>query len=73
MSEQGWHLDAKGKFSEGDARPRPSGYTWAEFQDQAKPPCPVCGDALDVDAISGQRGADTYFIPGRIRCLRGCV
>lgn len=73
MSEQGWHFDADGKFSEGDARPHPHGYTWAEFQEQEKPPCPVCAEPLDFDAVEGRGASRGRFIPGRARCLRGCV
>jgi hypothetical protein len=73
MSEQGWHFDTDGKFSEGSARPRPTGYTWEEFENQEKPPCPTCGAPLAFDAIEGKRASRGFFIPGRSRCLRGCV
>ena len=72
MSE--WHLNPDTwAFIEED-RPRPGGYTWQEFQDVARPPCPACGTPIYVDAINVQSRADPepMYIPGRMSCPNGC-
>lgn len=49
-------------------------FTGSEFDRQAWPPCPVCGDPIEVDAIPTPTldGGETMFITGRVRCWRGC-
>lgn len=73
MSEQGWHFDADGKFSEGDARPEPGGYTVEEFDAQWRPDCPRCGGPIQVDRVGGNDlSGRTLYIPGRLHCLGSC-
>lgn len=48
-------------------------YTWEEFVTQDWPPCPVCGQEVDVDAHpSPDYGTRvTRYTRGRVRCPRG--
>ncbi|HEV2376590.1 MAG TPA: hypothetical protein VGS19_30995 [Streptosporangiaceae bacterium] len=73
MSEQGWHFDSDGKFSEGNARPQPGGYTAEEFDAQWRPDCPNCGGPIEVQRVDcPDHSGRTLYIPGRMRCLGSC-
>ncbi len=73
MSEQGWHFDSDGKFSEGNARPQPGGYTAEEFDAQLRPDCPNCGGPIEVQRVDcPDHSGRTLYIPGRLRCLGSC-
>ena len=46
--------------------------TWDEFQRQEWPPCPHCGQRLDVEGIAcGTFDGSTKYIPGNVACPTG--
>jgi hypothetical protein len=70
-----WRVDPETyKFSE-EGRPRPGGYTWEEFMEVERPPCPQCGMPMEVDAVGPARtfgASEPRYVPGRFRCPNGC-
>lgn len=73
MSE--WTIDADFRFNGGerDGMHGESGYTWAEFTAKARPPCPACGDPIEVAAVECRDGdGRNLFIPGSVSCRNGC-
>lgn len=70
-----WTIDENFNFDEGerDGAHGRSGYTWAEFCAKTPPPCPGCGDPVDITPIYCRDGSERdLFIPGTVRCLNGC-
>lgn len=69
-----WRLDPDTYALIEEDRPHPSGYTWQEFQDVDRPPCPACGTPIDVDAVGSRTMADPepMYIPGLMSCPTGC-
>lgn len=48
--------------------------TMAEFGRQDWPPCPVCATPLKVEPVdaSSRDSVERVYIPGNVRCVRGC-
>jgi len=55
------------------SRPRPGGYTWQEFRQQERPPCPTCGAPIDVEPVRVPdfSGGEALYIPGGLACPNG--
>lgn len=69
-----WTINADFRFNEGirDGAHGKSGYTWDEYCAKTPPPCPGCGEPVDVEPIrTGGLGPD-LFIPGAVTCSNGC-
>jgi hypothetical protein len=65
-----WCIDPSTFALTGGTPPR----TLSEFAAQEWPPCPVCGTAIEVDAVAvpvmGSR--ESGFMMGQWYCSRGC-
>lgn len=57
-----------------EGRPHPGGYTWQEFQDVERPPCPTCGTPVNVSPVEMRTMDDPEpkYIPGLAACPNGC-
>jgi hypothetical protein len=69
-----WRIDADTLTLTEKGRPRPNGYTWAEFSAIERPACPTCGEPIYVTPIGVETpGSDeTLYVPGHVRCVHGC-
>jgi hypothetical protein len=49
-------------------------FTGQEFEAIERPPCPVCGDTIDVAQISVRASGQRFpsYVPGSWQCPQGC-
>ncbi|MDN3356853.1 hypothetical protein [Actinomadura sp. DC4] len=69
-----WRLDPNTFALTEEGRPRPGGYTWEEFQDVGRPPCPTCGTPINVSPVKVEAMGDPEprYVPGLMSCPNRC-
>jgi hypothetical protein len=60
---------------EAATRPRLEGYTWQEFHEQERPPCPACFAVMEVNPVRVRTlgSGEPLYLPGTIACPNGCT
>lgn len=69
-----WRINPNSRDLEPVEGRHPGTFTGQDIRAQDFPPCPVCGDTIDVDFINVQGYADQFpkFLMGRWGCPNDC-